>query len=113
MKPGPKPKTEWPPCTRCGTQDGRMRKADRTPTRLNGATYGHTGVVCLSCYELLRAKARRGAVKPERVRYSRVAELAAAVLALEEVRLTGTNAEKTERYRRVLTLARAAAAGRE
>jgi hypothetical protein len=113
MKPGPKPKTEWKPCARCGTQGGRIRNRCRTPARLNGATYGQPGVICLSCYEMLRARARRGTVKPERPRYSKITELAAAVLAFEEIRLTGTSTEKSERYWRLLGLARAAvAAGR-
>jgi hypothetical protein len=114
MKPGQKPKTTWPPCARCGTQGGRIRNRCRTPARLNGAAYGHPGVICLSCYEFLRARARRGTAKPERPRYSKITELAAAVLAFEEIRLTGTNTEKSERYWRALSLARAAiAAGRE
>lgn len=52
-------KTNWPLCTICGTDQGKIPQRGKTPARFSLARFGMEGVGCLTCYNRLSQKEYR------------------------------------------------------
>ena len=60
------PKTEWPPCVRCGDPDGPYSNR-RSPDRISGARFGIEGQLCRRCYGALQERERRAKAREKQV----------------------------------------------
>lgn len=65
-KPGRKPKIYWPPCAKCGDENGGCFPNGKTPYRADGAKWGYQGQLCKKCSNTLYVRHRRAQCRLEK-----------------------------------------------